>query len=186
MSKKVLVISTSLRTNSNSEILADEFIRGSREAGCDVEKISLVGKQIGFCRGCLACQKTQKCIIQDDAIAIAEKMRLANAIVFATPIYYYEMSGQMKTLLDRMNPLFPSDYHFREVYLIATAADSEPEAMDGAISGLKGWITCFSKAEFAGVVRGIGVTDSGEVKEHLNLLREAHAMGISTLTCFNN
>lgn len=186
MSKKVLVISTSLRQNSNSDILADEFIRGSREAGCEVEKISLAGKQIGFCRGCLACQKTQKCVIQDDAVGIAEKMRVADAVAFVTPIYYYEMSGQMKTLLDRMNPLFPADYHFREVYLIATAADGDPAVMDGAANGLEGWISCFPKTQLAGVVRGIGVNDSGEVKDHPELLHEAYAMGISTLTCFNN
>lgn len=61
--KKVLVISTSLRHGSNSEALANEFVRGAREAGHDVEMISLRGKEIRFCQGCLACQKTQKCVI---------------------------------------------------------------------------------------------------------------------------
>ena len=52
-------------------------------------------------------------------------MLTADVIVFATPIYYYEMSGQMKVLLDRANPLYESDYQFRDVYLLATAADQE-------------------------------------------------------------
>lgn len=46
-------------------------------------------------------------------------------IVFATPIYYYEMSGQLKTLLDRANALFPSDYAFRDIYLLASATEDE-------------------------------------------------------------
>ena len=65
--KKVLVLSTSLRKNSNSEILAMEFAAGAKEAGNDVEFLSLSGRKIGFCVGCLACQKTEKCVIRDDA-----------------------------------------------------------------------------------------------------------------------
>ena len=101
MRKSVLVISTSLRQGSNSDLLAEEFIRGAREAGHTVEKVSLAGKEIGFCRGCMACQRSRSghCVIQDDADAIVQKMAQADVLVFATPIYYYEMSGQMKTLL---------------------------------------------------------------------------------------
>jgi multimeric flavodoxin WrbA len=177
LSKKVLIISTSMRKGGNSDILADEFMKGAEESGNQVEKISLINKQIGFCKGCLVCQKTQECVIKDDAVDIAKKVKNADAIVFATPIYYYEMSGQMKTLLDRLNPLFPSDYSFREVYLIASAADSNKEAMDSAVEGLQGWIACFNKAKLSGVIRGVGITDIGDVKHHENLMSEAYEMG---------
>ena len=103
---KVLVISTSLRAGSNSDVLAERLIEGARGAGHEVEHISLKGKDIRFCIGCLACQKTQRCVLGDDAVRIAEMVKNADTLVFATPIYYYEMSGQMKTLLDRLNPLF--------------------------------------------------------------------------------
>ena len=78
-------------------------------------------------------------------------MKDAEVIAFATPIYFYEMCGQMKTLLDRSNPLFPSDYAFRDIYLLATAADSAESSMDGAVKGLEGWIACFEKAALRGV-----------------------------------
>lgn len=106
MSKKVLVISTSLRRHSNSHALAEEFAKGAKEAGHQVELISLIGRQIEYCVGCLSCQRTGQCVIEDDANLIAEKMLKADVVCYATPIYYYEMAGQMKTLLDRMNPLF--------------------------------------------------------------------------------
>ena len=64
--KKVIVISTSLRAGSNSDMLADQFIEGARSAGNEVEKIALAGKTIQFCKGCLACQKLGRCIISDD------------------------------------------------------------------------------------------------------------------------
>lgn len=163
MSKNVLIISTSLRKGGNSEILAEEFAKGANQTGNIVEKISLYGKTIGFCKGCFACQKTQRCVIQDDADNIVQKMKKADIIVFATPIYYYEMSGQMKTILDRSNPLFSSDYSFREIYLLATAADTEKSAMDGAIKGLQGWISCFGKSKLKGVVYGVDATESGSI-----------------------
>ena len=99
MSKRILVISTSLREKSNSQALGDAFAAGAREAGHQVEQISLRGRSIAFCMGCLACQSAGQCVIQDDAVEIAEKMGRAEVIAFATPIYYYEMCGQMKTML---------------------------------------------------------------------------------------
>ncbi|MEQ8155599.1 MAG: flavodoxin family protein [Clostridiaceae bacterium] len=177
MNKNVLVISTSLRKGGNSDTLAEELIRGAKDAGANVEKISLEGKTIGFCKGCLVCQKTQKCVIKDDSDNIAQKVKNADAIVFATPIYYYEMSGQMKTLLDRLNPLFPSDYAFREIYMIATAADESLESVDVAVKGLEGWIACFDKAKLSGVLRGVGVADIGVIQHHEKLMSEAYEMG---------
>jgi len=177
MTRKVLIISTSPRKGSNSEILADAFARGAREAGHEVESVSLRDKEIGFCTGCLVCQKTQRCVIHDDADRIREKMLTADVIAFATPIYFYEMTGQMKTMLDRSNPLFPSDYAFRDIYLLATAADDKESAMDGAVKGLEGWISCFEKSQLKGVVRGVGIDSLGAAREARAALEEAYAMG---------
>ena len=60
MAKKVLITSTSLRGGSNSDILANECAKGAKEAGHDVELLSLKGKEINYCIGCLPCQKTEK------------------------------------------------------------------------------------------------------------------------------
>ena len=117
MSKKVLIVSSSPRKNGNSETLADAFANGAREAGHSVETVRLREKQIGFCKGCLACLKLGHCVIQDDAVEIAAKMHGADVLVFATPVYYYSVCGQLKTMLDRANPLFGSDYAFtRRIY----------------------------------------------------------------------
>ena len=174
---KVLVISTSLRAKSNSDILTEHLIAGAKDAGHEVEHISLKGKKIAFCIGCLACQKTQKCVIKDDAVEIAEKVKSADTLVFATPIYYYEMSGQMKTLLDRLNPLYPSDYRFRKVYMISTAAEDEEYVPEKAVSGLQGWVDCFEKAEFAGSLFCGGISDPGEADRKDTEKNEAYQFG---------
>lgn len=176
MSKKVFIISSSLRKKSNSELLADEFMGGAKEAGHQVEQLSLRDKSIGFCKGCLACQKTGNCIIEDDASLIAHKMLTADVIAFATPIYYYEMSGQLKTMLDRANPLFSSDYAFRHIYLFTTAADNDETAADAALKGIQGWISCFEKAKLAGTVFAGGVEVPGAIKGH-SALEKAYRMG---------
>lgn len=179
MNKKVLIISTSLRHGSNSHILAQEFAKGASQAGNNVEIVRLIDKNIQFCRGCLACQQTQHCVIKDDADTIVqEKMLYADVIVFATPIYYYEMSGQMKTLLDRANPLFTTDYAFRDIYLIATAAENEDDVWSRAASGLEGWIECFPKAHLSGVVFGGDVTDINSIQNSTAMIK-AFEMGNS-------
>lgn len=177
MSKKVLVISTSLRGRSNSEILARECEKGARDAGNDVEFFSLRGKEIRFCIGCLSCQKTGCCVLKDDVSEIMAKVKEAETIVFATPIYYYEMSGQMKTLLDRLNPLYDSDYNFRNIYMIATAAEDEDTTIEKAYNGLQGWVDCFEQAELKGYVFGGGINDAGDAANHAKAMQQAYELG---------
>lgn len=83
----------------------------------------------------------------------------------------------MKTLLDRLNPLYESDYAFRDVYMLATAAEAEPTTFDKAYSGLEGWVDCFEKASLKGVVAGKGISESKEALEHPDVLKEAYELG---------
>ena len=99
--KKVVVISTSLRHGSNSHALAEQFAKGAEAAGHQVELISLRGKEIRFCVGCLACQQTGACVFKDDVPAIMESVLNADVVCWATPIYYYEMSGQPRSVSGR-------------------------------------------------------------------------------------
>ena len=178
--KNVLIISTSPRNGGNSESLALEFARGAQEAGNKVETVFFREKNIGFCKGCLACTKTNRCVIKDDAAELVEKMLAADVIAFATPIYYYEMSGQMKTLLDRGNPMYSADYAFRDIYLLSTAAEDEEDVPKRAVNGLEGWIECFPKAHLAGTVFAGGVNAIGDIKGH-SAMNEAYQMGKAIL-----
>ena len=175
--KKVLIISTSLRTNSNSDILARECEKCATDAGLDTEYVSLKGKDIKYCIGCLSCQKTGKCVLKDDVADIMAKVKEAEVIVYATPIYYYVMCGQMKTLLDRLNPLYSSDYNFRDIYMIATAADDGDATFDKAYSGLQGWVDCFDKARLKGKVVAGGVDEAGSVNNFVDIKNKAYELG---------
>ena len=82
----------------------------------------------------------------------------------------------MKTMIDRANSLYPRDYQFREVYLLATAAEDEDYVYEKAAAGLQGWVDCFAKAEYKGMVFAGGVNDPDEIKGH-KALAEAYKMG---------
>lgn len=104
-------------------------------------------------------------------------MKNADVVVFATPVYYYAMSGQMKTLIDRMNCLFSADYKFREAYLIASAADTDKPALDGTIKEVEGWVACFPKVKLKDIIYGVGLEASGEAKNNSKLLKQTYNMG---------
>lgn len=92
--------------NSNSQIIASEFLEGARKAGAEVENIFLVEKKIGTCKGCLNCwiKTPGVCIQKDDMAEILEKVVQSDIVVFATPVYADNVTGIMKTFIDRMIP----------------------------------------------------------------------------------
>lgn len=175
--KKVLIISSSLRGGSNSEILAHEAEKGAADAGNIVEFINLKGKEIKFCIGCLACQKTGKCVQKDDMAEMIAKVQNADVLIFATPIYYYEMSGQLKTFLDRCNPLYGQDNKFKDVYLITSSYDDAKNASDIAANGLDGWVACFEQSRLAGVLAGGGLNEPKDATANEDLLHKAYELG---------
>ncbi len=162
MGKKVFVVSSSPRKGGNSDFLADEFARGARDAGHAVRKIELCDIKLNFCKGCLYCQSHNRCIQKDDMNEIYSIIQHSNVLVFATPIYYYEMSGQLKTFLDRMYPLMPKENDFKTIYILATASDENKNAVDNIVNGIQGWADCYD-ANIAGVLYG-EATDIGDIK----------------------
>ena len=115
-------------------------------------------------------------VSKDDVADIMDSVLNADVVVWATPIYYYEMSGQMKTLIDRLNPMYSKDYKFRDVYLLAAAAEEGDEVFEKVITGLNGWIDCFEKTTIKGIVLTGGVSDGGAISGN-DKLKEAYDLG---------
>ncbi len=174
--KNVLIINSTFRKGGNSEVLARQFCKGAEEAGNRVGTIHLRELNLKFCIGCMSCLKTGKCVHADDINKLLPAVREADVLVFATPVYYYSMSGQLKTFLDRLNPMYGQPNKFREVYLLTAAAEDDKSAMDGTIHGVQGWIDCFEGVRLAGVVYGIGAESVGDVK-NTPAFAEAYEMG---------
>ena len=179
MSKKVLILSASPRKGGNSDTLCDEFMKGAKEVGHDVEKIFLRDKKINYCTGCGLCNENGyvACSQKDDAPEVLEKMVQADVIVMATPVYFYTMNGQIKTLIDRTVARY-TEIKNKEFYFIATAADNRKEALERTIEGFRGFIDCLDGAVEKDIIYGIGAWKVGEIK-NTNAMKEAYEMGKS-------
>lgn len=178
MSKNVLIISSSPRKGGNSDALCDQFRKGAEEAGSRVDKIRLAELTIDYCSACYACKKLGHCVKQDDMEQVIAKMREADVIVLATPVYFYTMCAQMKTMIDRtLGGAQMPGLENKEFYLIATAADGKDE-MERTMDGLRGYIECLPGAKEAGVIYGAGAWQLGDIQGN-PAMREAYQMGRS-------
>lgn len=175
MDKTVLVLSTSPRKGGNSDLLCDRFIQGAQEAGNTAEKVSLRNKRIGYCIACEHCTAAGICVIEDDMAEILEKMVAADVIVMATPVYFYTMDGQIKTLIDRTVARY-TEISDKDFYFIATAAVESKTALDRTFDGFQGFLDCLSGSAEKGRIYGTGVWGRGEVVGTA-AMDEAYAMG---------
>ena len=178
MSKTVLIISSSPRKGGNSDTLCDQFRKGAEEAGNRVNKIRLAELTIDYCSSCYACKKIGHCVKQDDMEQVIAKMQEADVIVLATPVYFYTMCAQMKTMIDRtLGGAQMPGLENKEFYLIATAADGMA-AMERTIDGLRGYIECLPGAKEAGVIYGAGAWQLGDIQGS-PAMQEAYQTGKS-------
>ncbi|MDL2274805.1 flavodoxin family protein [Desulfosarcina sp. OttesenSCG-928-G10] len=178
MGKTILVISSSPRKNGNSELLCDRFIEGATESGNTAEKISLREKDIHFCKACDACKANAgTCVQRDDMAAILEKMLAADVLVLATPVYFYAVSGQLKTLMDRCYARY-EEMRGKECYFMLTAAVPGRDAVQRAVEDFRGFVSCLPDAVEKGVVYGTGAWNKGDIRG-TQAMDEAYALGKS-------
>ena len=176
MTKKILVLSGSPRYGGNSDILCDSFIAGAEKRGHITEKIYVNDMNIGTCQACYVCKKTGRCFIKDDMQEILDKMINADVIVMATPVYFYSMDGQMKTLIDRTLPKYTKIMN-KDFYILLTAAAGK-EAMERAVDGFRGFTDCLEGAVIKGIIYGEGVYKKGEIL-NTNKPKKAFTMGFN-------
>ena len=175
MKKNVVILSASPRRNGNSDILCDEFMKGATEAGHDVEKIFLEDKNIKYCTGCGVCNTTHECVQKDDMKEILVKLLKADVIVMASPVYFYTINAQMKTLIDRIVPQYTSLSN-KEFYFIITAAETDLNMMERSIECFRGLLDCLENPTEKGVIYGVGAWQKGEIKG-TKAMKEAYEMG---------
>jgi multimeric flavodoxin WrbA len=176
MSKKVLILSASPRKGGNSNLLCDQFMLGAEETGNQAEKIFLRDKTINYCTGCGTClNRGESCPQKDDMPEVLEKMIAADVIVMATPVYFYTMNGQMKTLIDRTCSRY-TEINDKEFYFIATAADDNKQAMERTFEGFRGFTSCLEGANEKGVIYGTGAWNIGDIKGS-KAMEQAYEMG---------
>ena len=178
MSKTILILSGSPRKGGNSDLLCDEFMRGALESGNQVEKIRVAEKKIGYCSACYYCQKSGGvCAKKDDMTELLQKIIDADVIVLASPVYFYSIDAQLKTLIDRTVARW-TEIKNKEFYYIVTSADAERKAQKRTLECFRGFADCVEGAQEKGVIYGTGVYKPGEIRSN-PAFRQAYEMGRS-------
>jgi len=178
---KVLVIHGSMRKNGNTGILADEFIRGAQAAGHETEKVELRDKKFGDCFGCRACHNNDgSCVQKDDMAEVLEKVKAADVIVLASPLYYFTWTGLMKRFLDRTYPLLPI-LQDKDFYLLTLGGVPDKKFMDNILSDFNMYVGCFKEfnqvgVRNAGAVIGTSALAPGAIRESA-AMQEAYETG---------
>jgi len=148
---------------------------GAIESNHQVDKVFLAEKKINYCTGCSACSGNGKCVQKDDMSQILDKMMAADVIVLGSPVYFYSMCAQMKTVIDRTVPKY-LELSNKEFYFIVTAAVSNKAALERTIEGFRGFTSCLTGAKEMGIVYGTGAWKAGEIKTS-DTMKQAYEMG---------
>jgi multimeric flavodoxin WrbA len=172
---KVLGIVCSPRIGGNTDILVQEAAAGAAEGGATIELLRVAEMGIAPCDGCMTCHQTGECRINDDMQKIYEKLLAADGIVLGSPVYFWSVSGQAKTLMDRTYALrYP--YHRLENKVGGAIAATGRRGSVNALSVITNFFLGHDM-----LVAGLGIsgygTGKGEVREDARALQGARSLG---------
>lgn len=181
MSKKILILKGSPRQNGNSNTLADQVLAGAQAAGAEVEAVFLHDLDIRPCDACDFCKDTEgMCVIKDDMQALYPKLAAADALVLASPIYWFTISAQLKLCIDRWYAFEFHDDHpmkGKQIGVVLAYGDTDLHTSGGinAIHTIESMFR-YLRGEIVGLVHGTG-NKPDDMKQQPNLLEAAHALG---------
>ena len=181
-SRRILIVTSSPRKNGNSTLLALRAAEGVKAGGSDAEIVPLGNMKIAPCTACDACRVNPDagCIINDDMQPLYHKIRDADGVIFATPVYWFNVSAQMKSFIDRTYATYNDGvYAFtgKDVGVIITYED-EDVFVSGGINALRSFkdIFAYVRANLVGMVYG-SANKAGEVQGNERLLKKAYELG---------
>jgi multimeric flavodoxin WrbA len=180
--RRVLILAASPRKNGNSTILALKAAEGVKAEGGEPDVVPIGSLKIAPCRACDSCRTKPEagCIIKDDMQPLYQKIRDAQGIIFATPVYWFSVSAQMKLFIDRTYAIYnKGTYAFtgKDVGVILTYEDEDVFA-SGGVNALRSFQDAFAyvKANLMGMVYGTA-NKAGEVQANKKLLQRAYDLG---------
>lgn len=187
--KKILVIQSSEKANGNTAQLVNSFVKGAQEKGHSVEVISLVKNEVKPCLGCNACRYEKPCIQKDSFNELVPKIKEADCLVFASPLYFWSMSARIKAFIERFyciaikdeNPPFGrhEKYPIKDCALLMTAADNNFWTFEQAVSYYQYVFINYIGFRDKGMLLagGCGHTDGKPQIDKTNHLKEAYEFG---------
>ena len=156
--KNILIISSSPRKKGNSQILCEQFKKGAEAKGHQVKIVRIMEQNIGFCRACDGCMRNGgTCVLKDDMAEVLKMFQKADVLVLATPVYFYGISAQMKTFIDRTYPIW-QHLGKKEVYYIISAGLGE-DIIERSLGDLNGFVEHLEECKIAGKIYAASVDE---------------------------
>jgi multimeric flavodoxin WrbA len=167
MSKNIVILSGSPRPNGNSEKLVTMFKEGAESVGKTVTVFRTAYMKFGGCMGCAHCVENKgSCVIQDGMTEALSAIQQADAVVWASPIYYFSVTGQLKLAIDRMFPLATGCS--KRMALLLTCADDESDTAAGALAMYHRTVTYYDW-DNAGIIIATNVWNVNDIDGHESL-----------------
>ena len=173
----IVVLAGSVRKGGNTDLLVQAFADGA-EKNNTVEIISVADYKVNPCIGCNTCfeREGHECFQTDDMQQIYEKLKLADILVIASPVYFYGVSSQLKAIIDRLHTPMRNEFKIKKLALILVGAATLPELFD-SIKIQYQLVLNYFKLEDGGMVLVRGAKDIGDVK-NTEGLQEAYQLGV--------
>ena len=174
----IVILVGSMRINGNTAWLAQSFAEGAVQNN-NVEIVSVADYNVNPCIGCNSCfvREGNKCFQEDDMVKIYEKLRNADIVVIASPVYFYGISAQLKAIVDRLHTPMRNTFHIKKLGLLLVGAAQLPNLFDPILMQYQ-MVLDFFKLESIGTVLVRGVNDIGDIDGN-SALKEAYDMGVS-------
>lgn len=175
---KIVVLIGSPNRNGSTNMIAREFEKGALKAGHQVVMIDVAHANVGVCGGCVACGYEGPCVKKDDMEIIKKEILSADMLVFATPLYYYGMTSQLKTIIDRFCAINASlqRKHMKSA-LLAVAWNSDSWTFDALVSHYKTLVR-YLNFQDCGMILGIGCGTPGMTARSI-YIKNAYDLGKS-------
>ena len=178
---KVIGVEGSPRKNGNTEKLVKTILDSASENGAETTFYKLTAMNISHCLGCFNCRETGTCVTNDDMQVLHEEIQASDAIILGSPVYMWQVSGQMKRFMDRLVPFIRPDFTTRlkgkkSTFMAFTQGNPDKNAFKPYFEYLENLFS-FLHYDVQGTIVATGTRDKNDILQKEDILKKARNIG---------
>ena len=176
---RIIALVGSPHEKGNTDLIIEEIFRGAKSSGALTEKIMIYNKEINFCNADAICKETGKCDIEDDMQEIYQKLLDSDILIFGSPVYYNNISAQLKVVMDRCYALSKyrkSRLRGKKGVIVTVCATADEKMLEHTHKSVKNFFDSH-QIELIGELKAFGFGEKGAVLESSDILKKAYELG---------
>ena len=178
---QIVAVLGSPRAQGNSSTLARAFLQAAREQGAETREYLLNQMDFQGCQGCRGCKtKSETCILEDDLTLVLSAVKDADVLVLASPVYFGDLSGQLKCFFDRTYSCINPDFSSRvppgkQAVMVLVQANPDPAQFEDIFPRYERWLKLYGYDPVR-LLRAVGVRDAGDIQAQAAVMAQAAAL----------